>query len=207
MNIAKGLTLLALTTVVNAIELTQDTWDDMTTGKTVFVKFYAPWCGHCKKLAPEWAKLEDEDVVVAEVDCTSEKRLCSKYGVKGFPTLKFGDPNDLQDYKGARTFDALNDHLQSLGPPCDIETRENCSEEQLESLDKYTKMSESELDQILKEEAEARKEVEDTFQQEVEKLQSTYKGLAEKKEADLKELDSYQTGIIKSVLASRKTEL
>lgn len=201
------LPLLAFFTSVHSLELTQDTWDEVTTGKTVFVKFYAPWCGHCKKLKPEWAKLKHDEVVVAEVDCTSEKALCSKYEVKGFPTLKYGDANALEDYKGARTFDALNDHLQSLGPPCDIITEEHCSEEQLESLEKYKDMSESELETILEDEAALRKEIENTFKSEVEKLQQKYKTLVETKEEDLSELNTYNVGIIKSILASRKTEL
>ncbi len=62
------------------------------------VEFYAPWCGHCKNLAPEWesaaktlseAKL-DPPIVLANVDATEEdnKPLATKYGVKGFPTIK-----------------------------------------------------------------------------------------------------------------------
>jgi len=69
------------------------------------VEFYAPWCGHCKNLAPEWesaaktlseAKL-DPPIVLANVDATEEdnKPLATKYGVKGFPTIKVRQPADL----------------------------------------------------------------------------------------------------------------
>ena len=57
-------------------------------------------------MAPTWNKLMDEfegDAVklVADVDCTAKgKSLCEEHGIKGFPTLKYGDPTDLQDYKG-----------------------------------------------------------------------------------------------------------
>ena len=64
----------------------------------IVVEFYAPWCGHCKKLTPEWEsaakslkdlKLETP-IVLANLDATEEdnKALATKYGVKGFPTIK-----------------------------------------------------------------------------------------------------------------------
>ena len=56
-----------------------------------FVKFYAPWCGHCKKLAPIWDLYSEveKDVNVGQVDCTVETELCTQYEVKSFPTLIF----------------------------------------------------------------------------------------------------------------------
>lgn len=205
MNIAKALLLATWFTAASAVELTDHTWDEVTAGKTVFAKFYAPWCGHCKKLKPEWEKLRHDNVVIAEVDCTSEKTICTKYGVKGFPTIKYGDPNHMEDYKGGRTYSALDAHLQSLGPPCDVKTREHCSDEHVKSLDEYEKLSDSELEDLLEEEANARKEIEDTFKAEVEKLQASYNKLSETKETDLSELDKYNKGIIHSLLASRKS--
>jgi protein disulfide-isomerase-like protein len=62
--------------------------------KDVLVEFYAPWCGHCKKLAPDYevaaASLAGENgVVVASVDADKHKSLGERFGVTGFPTLKF----------------------------------------------------------------------------------------------------------------------
>ena len=48
--------LFALLPLAFAIELTPDTWDEETADKTLFVKFFAPWCGHCKRLAPAYEK-------------------------------------------------------------------------------------------------------------------------------------------------------
>eukprot|EP00766_Chilomastix_caulleryi_P001072 gnl/Chilomastix_caulleri/205.p1 GENE.gnl/Chilomastix_caulleri/205~~gnl/Chilomastix_caulleri/205.p1 ORF type:complete len:341 (+),score=117.80 gnl/Chilomastix_caulleri/205:74-1096(+) len=57
----------------------------------VFVKFYAPWCGHCKRLAPAWEELAGtiENIKVADMDCTIEAHepICATYQVTGFPTL------------------------------------------------------------------------------------------------------------------------
>lgn len=207
MSLARAVLFFSAVALASAVELTEDTWDDATTGKTTFVKFYAPWCGHCKKLAPEWAKLEHNEVVIAEVDCTENKKLCTDVGVRGYPTLKHGDPSDLQDYKGGRTYDALNEFLQTLGPPCDIDTREHCSDKQLERLDEYKLLSVDELNQLLEDEASTRDEIETLFKESVEKLQEQYKGILAKKENSISKLAEYETGIIKSLLSTRKEEL
>eukprot|EP00388_Colpodella_angusta_P039015 GDKK01046177.1.p1 GENE.GDKK01046177.1~~GDKK01046177.1.p1 ORF type:complete len:185 (+),score=38.84 GDKK01046177.1:24-578(+) len=79
-----------------------------------FAKFYAPWCGHCKKLAPTWdtlsEKVESEDVPIniVSVDCTKHRDVCLKFEVKGYPTLiAFENGAIKEKYNKARTLDAL----------------------------------------------------------------------------------------------------
>ena len=72
---------------------------------TFFVKFYAPWCGHCKKMAPDYSKLallmaKEGGIPIAKVDATVEKELGQKYGVKGYPSLKLFKHGKPLDYKG-----------------------------------------------------------------------------------------------------------
>lgn len=87
----------------------------------------APWCGHCKRLAPEYAKAAtalkstDPAVPLAKVDCTSEsggKDICSEYGVQGYPTLKiFKNGEVSQDYQGPRDADGIVKYMKAqVGP-------------------------------------------------------------------------------------------
>lgn len=76
-------------------------------GKAAFVKFYAPWCGHCQKVAETWKLLSavkfDETVIIAEANCDDTDDLCNKEGVKGLPTLRFysADRQTQIDFPGS----------------------------------------------------------------------------------------------------------
>ena len=96
--------------------LNQDNFDKhLEESEYLLVKFYAPWCGHCKKLAPHYDRLSEEgvdQVTVAKVDATVETALASKYEVKGYPTLKWFINGTEYDFKGGRDFDTMNAFLK-----------------------------------------------------------------------------------------------
>jgi protein disulfide-isomerase-like protein len=76
-----------------------------TTGDWI-VKFYAPWCGHCKHMQPDYEALAKDllgDVNVAEVDVTANRDLGRRFNISGFPTLKFLRQGNTYDYRGPRT--------------------------------------------------------------------------------------------------------
>jgi len=91
--------------------------DFVGTDKDVLVEFYAPWCGHCKKLAPIWdelaADLKDvSNLVIAKMDSTVNE--VEGIDIKGYPTLKFfpAGSSKAVDYEGDRDIDGLKKYLQ-----------------------------------------------------------------------------------------------
>ncbi|KAL0083465.1 thioredoxin-like protein [Phycomyces blakesleeanus] len=75
-----------------------------------FVKFYAPWCSHCQRLAPTWVQMAKDlkgQVDVGEVNCNDHRDLCTKYGVSGFPTLKMFAQGEIHNYMEDRSLSSL----------------------------------------------------------------------------------------------------
>lgn len=121
-----SLPILILGSEDDVLELTDDDFSTrISEHETVLVMFYAPWCGHCKKLKPEYAKAagiiqtNDPPVTLAKVDCTEGgKETCNKYGVSGYPTLKiFRNGEFSSEYNGPREAGGIVKYMKAqVGP-------------------------------------------------------------------------------------------
>ncbi|KAH6892095.1 thioredoxin-like protein [Thelonectria olida] len=125
MVVIKSFVLAALAATAAAksavIDLMPKNFDKIVlqSGKPTLVEFYAPWCGHCKTLAPVYEELAfalehgKDKVQIAKVDADAHRDLGKRFGVQGFPTLKWfdGKSNKPTDYKSGRDIDSLTEFI------------------------------------------------------------------------------------------------
>jgi len=120
------LALAATAATAAVVELVDSDFDSELEGMdTALVMFYAPWCGHCKKLKPEFDKAakdllaNDPPVNLAKIDCTEAgKDTCNRFEVRGYPTLKIFRGGEVsQDYNGPRDAGGIVKYMKSqVGP-------------------------------------------------------------------------------------------
>jgi len=157
---------------------------------------------------------DSKTALVADVDCTTEgKSLCEKHGVRGYPSIKYGDPADLKDYDGGRSYNDLKKFAdENLGPTCGPDNLDLCDEASKTLIAKFEKMDLDELDMAIEEgdakikkiEAKSKK-VEDGLRNQIQDLQQKIEKENKKKDdAIAKETKKSGLRMMKVVASAKK---
>mmetsp|Transcript_28107 Transcript_28107/g.59108 ORF Transcript_28107/g.59108 Transcript_28107/m.59108 type:complete len:169 (+) Transcript_28107:240-746(+) len=160
-------------------------------------------------MKPDWDKLMDafagsSTQLVADVDCTAAgKPLCDQVGVRGYPTIKWGDPADLQDYSGGRDYASLEKFAnENLKPMCSPKNLDLCDDDKKAEISKYQAMSASDLDAAISAEEKKLDDAEAEFKAEVQKLQEKYSALSAEKDEKIAAVKASGLGLMKAVKAA-----
>jgi len=164
-------------------------FNSVVTHAQVFIKFYAPWCGHCKELAPKWEKMASEWVnhpqgLVAEVNCAKEPAMeywCQKeMNVEGLPTLLYGDASMggayLEKYQDERTYEDLSKFAKETltKPVCSPANVEACDKNIQKLIKNTLKMNSSKLAHEIEKKEKAMEDADKEFKAGFDKMQAEY---------------------------------
>jgi len=158
-------------------------------------------------MKPDWDKLmkqfaDSKETLIADVDCTAKGQpLCETHGVRGYPTIKHGDPNALEDYQGGRSFKELKKFADELKPKCSPFNIDLCDDDEKAKINELAALGADALKEKIEAEEKKIEEAEETFKNEVEKLQKQYQDLSDAKDATVKEVKDSGLGLMKSVAA------
>jgi hypothetical protein len=161
-------------------------------------------------MKPDWDKLiaaykDHASTLIADVDCTTGgKALCNEVGVRGYPSIKYGDPNDLQDYKGGRDFAALKKFAEGLGPQCGPANLDLCDAEKKKQIEEFKALDGAKREAMIKEKEAEMSKLEADFKTFVDGLQKSYTEANEKKDKDIEAVKAAGLGLLKSVHAHEK---
>jgi hypothetical protein len=152
----------------------------------------------------EWSS--NDIAFIAEVDCTADgELLCTSNHIRGFPTIKWGDPHHLHDYVGSRDFIDLNRFVQdNLKPICSVINIELCDEEKRKLLESFLMLSEEEVEAKIEAEEAKRLQTEEEFNEGVKKLRDEYESIQDRKNDRIDEVMRSGLSVMKAVRVHRK---
>jgi len=166
--------------------LTPENINALTTGKSVFIKYFIPGCGNCQAMASAWEELaaewgESDDGFIGEIDCDAEWNIELCEHIKGFPTLKFGkmdeikELNELEDYDGERDFENLSEFAEeNLKISCSVSNIELCDDKIKNLINELQEKSKDDLITALKKVDENVMKVEENIEQRIKALENDF---------------------------------
>jgi len=164
-------------------------------------------------MKPAWDQLMKEyqghaSILVADVDCTAGgKDLCETVGVQGFPTIKHGDPNNLEDYEGGRDHKALSAFAkENLGPTCGPANLDLCDDDKKEQVQKFMGMAVADLQAAIKAKDDEMAKAEKDLEELLKSLQAQYEAGTKKKDDTKAAIKASGLGLMKSVQAHKKSD-
>ena len=197
----------------HAYELNSDNWDELTDGKTVFVKYFTTWCQHCKDIAPDWEKLENkyrdsEHVLVGHVQCNGAAHtLCERDGVNSYPEIKHGAHETLYSYTDTYNFEAWDAVVSNLTKPCDVLTLQYCSEREKEDIERIMAMDDKQIVDFLESFQLKVHEIEVKRAKVVEKATRMYEEAQDEYDREFENLQLHYPYEIMNAVAKKKKEL
>ncbi|KAI0771623.1 protein disulfide isomerase [Trametes elegans] len=131
---AAAFALFATALASDVLDLTKDNFDAVVNPEPlILVEFFAPWCGHCKALAPHYEEaataLKEKNIKLAKVNCVDEAEFCQTNGIQGYPTVRVYRNGEHSDYTGPRKADGIISYMikQSLPAVSEV-TKDNFEE-------------------------------------------------------------------------------
>mmetsp|Transcript_38817 Transcript_38817/g.93379 ORF Transcript_38817/g.93379 Transcript_38817/m.93379 type:complete len:247 (+) Transcript_38817:335-1075(+) len=202
-----------------AAPLTTDNFDELTKGKLVFIKFYAPYCPHCKDMAGAWNELatyyqelpDNDNILIGSIDCTDSpkgKELCARFKIMGLPTLLYGDASlgaiYLEEYGGDKTFEKLKSFaVEALVPKCNPGNLDACAPDTRKDMEAFMGMSYHALDEKIKGLEQHEKDLKTSFKNSFAELQRNYDQSLLEKEMQLTRANA-NVKLLKEVIALKK---
>jgi len=200
----------------SSIQLTYDNYDDMTKGKTVFIKFYSPSCGHCQELAPSWERMakqwiNHEQGIVGAIDCTVESKFCDEMKISGLPTLLYGEPNYkgalLKEYTDDKTFDDLSQFANAtlFKTACSPVNLDACEDSTREKIESFLSLEIGELSSLIEEKERSIAKARSEFQTKFDEMQSSYDRLSTENEVKKSKIIS-KMKLLKALIDIQKSD-
>jgi len=166
-------------------------------------------------MKPDWDKLmknwnkgdRAKTSLIADVDCTTDggKALCEQAGVRGYPTIKWGDAANLEDYEGGRSYDDLKKFAkQILKPRCSPANLDLCDDAKKKDIADIQALPADELTAKIDAKKKEIKDAEEHFEKSVKELQATYEKLQKDKEEAIKAVKESGLGLMQAVQSHAK---